>query len=319
MLSYSEAVVPFSDVQFDDRSYRITTENDKDDAWLEQSIEEVGLLTSPILQKSGRDTYRVVAGFRRLAVMQRLKKTEAACRLLGQAATDLDCLKIAIIDNSWQRPLNPGEQARAIHKLSLMIGNQDELCRNANRLGLPSTVTALTNLQAVYSLPEAVFDDVSAGRIAISTALFLNSLDTQTAGIMARLFVDLKLGGNKQRAAITLVEEITAAEDISFHQLLDQISDQTIIIDPDADRARRSEHFFTYLRSRRFPRLSSAEADFSKKIKGLKPGRGAKLMPPIDFEGTAYTLQLTFKDKKDLDRHIMFLKRISKSDLIPEE
>jgi hypothetical protein len=315
MISFSEEAVPLADIRLDEHSYQITTVKDKDDAALQQSITDVGLLSLPILQPSGSGSWRIVTGFRRLKVLSRLKTTETICRVVCPAASALDCLKISIIDNTWQRSLNPGEQARALHKLSLMIDGPDQLGISASALGLPSTAAAVKNMLAVQALPDFIFDHVSTGEVAVSTALSLTSLEPSTAVALAGLFVDLKLGGNRQRTAMTLMAEISLSEDITMQQLLDQISSQDIINDPLADRALRSERLFHYLRLRRFPRISSSEMEFARKVKALKPGPGARLSPPPDFEGVDYTLQLRFKDEKDLRRHIALLGRIADSDL----
>lgn len=320
MFPFSEVVVPLGDIQFDDLLYRITTDKDKDDAALQRSIAEFGLLTLPILQPTERKKYRIVTGFRRLKALSRLKTSQSACcRIVSSSATALECLKTAIVDNAWQRALNPGEQVRALYKLSLMVEDPDRLQIAATALSLPSTATAVKNLLALQALPDFIFDHVSTGEIAVSTALSLTSLETSMAVLLAGLFVDLKLGGNRQRTAMMLIEEITLAEDISLGQLLDQISRQDIINDPRADRALRSERFFHYLRFRRFPRISSAEAEFARKVKALKPGPGARLAPPTDFEGVDYTLQLRFKDQKDLRRHTALIGRIADSDLFPKD
>lgn len=316
MLFFSESALPLAAVRLDDQAYRITTDKDKDDLPLDQSIAAVGLLSPPILQTSGHDSYRVVTGFRRLAAFRRLKIPETSCRLLDKTADTTACLKIAIADNAWQRPLNPGEQARAVYKLSRVIDSPDDLRQTAAGLGLPSTPAALRDLLVIHSLPEIIFDHVAAGGITFSTALLLASMEAPTAVALARLLVDLKLGGNKQRSALTMIEEIAAREDIPPGILLEEIILQGIINDPEADRGLRGDRFFRYLSHRRFPNIFRAEEDFFGKVKALKPGSRAKLSPPADFEGLDYTLQLIFKNRRELDAHQALLQRIANSDLV---
>lgn len=319
MFSYSEVEVPLADIHFDDRTYRITTDIDKDDISLRQSISGVGLLSPPILyQVPQRHQFMVVTGFRRLAALRSLNISRTHCRLLNQTVTPLDGLKIAIIDNTWQRPLNPVEQARAIEKLTLLTGSWDDLSHQASGLGLPSTMTAVQNLKSVLSLSESVLNNIAAGRIAVSTALVLSSVDPETAVMLSDLFVDLRLGGNKQRTAMSLIDEISRSEDVTIQQLLGDTLQQKVIKDRESDRALRSDYFFRYLRSRRFPNISSVEAEFSRKVKVLKPGAKARLTPPPDFEGMDYGLQLRFRDRKDLEHHLALIKRIADSDLLED-
>lgn len=316
MFPFSECVVAFTDILFDDQSYRISTEKDKDDSSLRQSIAAVGLLCPPILQASGQGFYRVVTGFRRLAALRRLNVSETPCRVLKESTEALDCLKIAIADNTWQRPLNPGEQARAVYKLSRLVVRPEDLRHAAASLGLPVTPDAIGKLLAVHSLPGAVFDLVSAGSLAYSTALALAVMEEPAAVALAGLFADLKLGVNRQREALALIQEIAAAEGISCPRLLEDIRSQDTVNDPEADRGLRCGHLFRYLHRRRFPHLSRAEEEFAGKVRALKPGPRAKLSPPPDFEGTDYSLSLTFRNRKDLNGHMALLERIAAGDLI---
>jgi ParB-like chromosome segregation protein Spo0J len=317
MSPFSEGVVSFTDILFDDHAYRITTKNDKDDSALQQSIAEVGLLSPPIMQASGHGTYRVVTGFRRLAALRRLNLAATPCRLLDPGTEAMICLKISIADNAWQRHLNPGEQARAIYKLSLMVDHPDHLRQTAAALGLPSTPDAIGKLLAVHSLPPVIFDLVSTGALAFSTALSLAAMEEQAAIALASLFADLRLGVNRQREALSLIQETVAAEDGSCLRLLEEMRHQNVMInDPEADRGLRSERFFRFLHHRRFPHISRAGEEFAGKVKALKPGTRARLSPPADFEGTDYTLLLNFKNKKEIDGHMALLQRIAASDLI---
>jgi hypothetical protein len=56
------------------------------------------------------------------------------------------------------------------------------------------------------------------------------------------------------------------------------------------------------LRRRRFPALVAAEDRFQALRQRLKLGEQIQLSPPKDFEGTRYTLALSFERPSDLDR-----------------
>ncbi|MEW6077786.1 MAG: ParB N-terminal domain-containing protein [Thermodesulfobacteriota bacterium] len=308
-----------ADILPDDRTYLITTEKDKDDTCLERSIAQVGLLSPPILQPAGEGVCRVVTGFRRLAVLRRLNFSKAPCRLVNPATDALACLKIAIADNAWQRSLNTGEQSRAVYKLRRLIDDPKDLRPVAASLGLPSSPDAIDKLLAIHALPEAVFNLVAAGSLAFSTGLSLAAMAEPEVLELAGLFTDLKLGVNRQREALLLIQEITAVEGISCLDLLVDIRRQAVVNEPGADRGLRCDQLFRYLHRRRFPHLSRAEEEFAEKVRALKPGPRAKLSPPADFEGPDYTLSLTFRNRKDLDAHLALLRRIIDGDLISGE
>lgn len=316
---FSEHLTPLDDILFEDLTYLITTDKDKDAEPLYRSIAEVGLLCPPILLPLTGGACRIVTGFRRLAAVRGLNMAAVPCRLLAPATSDLTCLKIAISDNTRQRALNSGEQARAVDKLFLMMDGAALFARVAAELGLPSTPAAVDKLRAIHALPAAVFDSVADGRLAFSTALSLTRMDTPTATALARLFIDLKLGVNRQREALTLIEEIAAAEDLTCLNILTESSVQEIAAAVEADRGWRCEQLFAYLHGRRFPHISRAEASFAAAVKSLRPGPSARLSHPPDFEGRDYTLTLTFRNRKELEGHMAFLQRIVASDLIDKK
>jgi hypothetical protein len=55
-----------------------------------------------------------------------------------------------------------------------------------------------------------------------------------------------------------------------------------------------------YLRQRRYPRIDAAEKTFEMHRKNLKLGNDIKLIPPKEFEATAYGLNLTFANLEHL-------------------
>jgi len=119
-------------------------------------------------------------------------------------------------------------------------------------------------------------------------------METDIAVEFADVFEQLNLSLNKQKEMVTLVSEIAHRQDISIRQVLSQESLKSIINDEDLDRGQKGRQLRLFLRQWRFPRIVDAERYYNIQLKKLKLGRDIKLIPPKDFEGTAFTLTLNF-------------------------
>ena len=99
---------------------------------------------------------------------------------------------------------------------------------------------------------------------------------------------------------MTLVDEIARREDSSIWQVLKDPRLQKIIDDQELDRSQKGHQIRAFLRKQRFPQLSAAEKNYKTHCRQLKLGNDIKLIPPKDFEGTTYTLNLNFRNLADL-------------------
>ena len=69
---------------------------------------------------------------------------------------------------------------------------------------------------------------------------------------------------------------------------------QDIVHDPNLDRGHKARQLRIYLRQRRFPQIVEAESRFEYLRKQLDLGNDLKMIPPKDFEGTTYTVSMSF-------------------------
>ena len=99
---------------------------------------------------------------------------------------------------------------------------------------------------------------------------------------------------------MTLVKEIARRERISEQRVLGDQQLQNIIVDPDLDRGQKVRELRAFLRQRRFPQIVKAEAQFENQRKQLNLGNDIKLIPPKDFEGTTYTITMSFSSISQL-------------------
>lgn len=269
----------------------------------------VGLINPPILLPRDGE-YIIVSGFRRVLAAGQLGWTDLPARVLDSDISHLACTQLAIADNASQRPLNPVESSRAMHLLISSINDRKELIRISNALGLPMNESLIEKIVPVCHLPQEIQEGILSNDISLSVALMLAAFDADTAKMFAILFNRLKISLNKQREMIVLMQEISLREDRSILSVLKDEAIQSALNDSDLDRVRITDLIRTYLKQKRFPAITRAKTAYDSLLKSLQLGHMAKLIPPPDFEGTHYTLNLSFTNPDDLQKHIKTIDRL---------
>jgi ParB-like chromosome segregation protein Spo0J len=308
-MQFKEDTVPLSAINTNDSYYRITTDTSVED--LVTSIEVVGLLNPPFLSRQ-HSGYRIVAGFRRINACQRLGWSNIEARILEPVETGLECIKIAVSDNSFQRSLNLIEISRSIGLIRSVIEDDGILLETATQLGLPNNLSILKKAETLFHLPWPIQEGVLSGSISLAMALSLAKLKDDDAVRFAEIFDTLNLSLNKQREILTLAGEIAVREDISVPELLEEKEIKDIIGADDLDRTQKTRNLRLYLKRRRFPELITAEKNFKSGLKKLKLGPGVQLNPPKYFEGKTYIFNLSFDNLTELEDRKKILEKMLK-------
>ena len=290
-MRFNEQSLPLISLQLEDTVYRITTSDVIDK--LKDSIAALGVLDPPILRKKA-GAYQIVAGFRRIDACRLLGRSDLRARVLPTDTDDSTCVRLAIADNSLQRPLNLIETARALNLLSGVAADEMELSRQATVLALPDNPSLMRKIMSLTTLPAGLQNRLAAGELAMAMALELKRLDSATAESLGRLFADLKLGLNRQRELVSLLTEIARREKITISELLNEPALQNLLSAPEIERSQKAGELRSLLRRRRYPVMSAATAGFQDLVRHLNLGPGVQLIPPGNFEGTTYTLAITF-------------------------
>ena len=291
-MHFSEETISLADIFDADLTYRITTASNIDE--LTHSLAVIGLIHPPILQRIPSSGYRIVAGFRRVAATRSLGLMPIRALVLPDDSDTAMCVKLAIGDNSLQRPLNLIESSRALNLLHRIAVDEQHLIEMAAGLSLPDNPAKIAKLITLSSLPETIQNGVQEGHLTLSMALELNAHDIDTAEALARIFTDLRLGLNRQRELLTHLFEIAKRKDRSISDVLAADEIRQIIDNDEYDRGQKSLHLKEILNRWRFPAISEKISRFQELVKKLRLGRGVGLLPPKNFEGTAYTLSITF-------------------------
>lgn len=290
-----------------EETYRITTAHPIDELCL--SLRCIGMINPPVLVRRG-SAFVIICGFRRISAARHLGWAEIPARILEAPSSQLQCAQLAIADNASQRSLNPVEASRAISLLADSAPDRLELVRLCNDVGLSVNIRLVEKLAPMCRLPVAVQDGIISNTISLSVAEMLREMDAEAANAFAEMFSKLKLSLNKQRELVEHSKEIAFIEDRSVLSVLQDAAVHSALYDKDTDRNRKAELIRNHLKQRRFPNLTRAMSAFGETLKTLGLDQKAKLSPPPDFEGAAYTLTLSFTNASELENHKKNIDRI---------
>jgi ParB family chromosome partitioning protein len=314
-MTWKDEIIHLSSVDIEDHTFRITTEENIEN--LSCSIRNAGLINQPIVirKKSG---YAVISGFRRIRSAVNLGWTNISARTIESDTDRFECAKLAIADNSFQRPLNLIELSRCYKMLSGFCKERD-LPAAASLLGLPDNPALAGKIIRLYDLPEPLQQYILSGAVSMAMALELVKPEYNQSGIQfAEIFDSLKLSLNKQREFLTLSYEIAVREGISVLELINGCDFQNILSDENTDRNRKTHKIRQYLKSRRFPEIVKAEDNFRRNLKKLALAGGIKLIPPADFEGNTFIISMEFKTTSEFDELTACLNRLTKDPVLKE-
>ena len=292
--------IPIGDIDTGDDTYRITT--DTSTGALEASIRRLGLLNPPVLLKT-TSGFSPVSGFRRIRACEKLGRESVGSRVLAEKYPVCKCAMIAICENSMQRALNLVEMSRALNMLSAHVSDVPTRLRIALDLGLPNNARYMEKVASLSGLPGNVKDAVIDESVSLSMDLALACMAPEESTILCTLFCDLKIGLNKQQEMFTLINEISAREDISIPSLLSDTDFYSIRTNPDFDRTRKRQAIRNYLKQRRYPNISKSQERFEAYKQRLNLGHSIKLEPPPYFEGKDYGLKFRFSNLSELKTH----------------
>ncbi len=305
------ADIRLDQIAADDHFFRISCAPDIEA--LVKSIDYCGLLNPPmVIDREGR--LAVVSGFGRLAAADRLGWKTIRVRILNPDTSFENCARIAIIDNSSQRLLNTCEHVRAVQLLSRLVSEPERLALAARSCGLPVDRKVIADLLKAAQLPKSLEPGLITGAIALPTAVRLAEMQNLTASEMiGNLLIELDVSLNRQREIVDWIEAIARREACGIRDIFESDALVCLRKDAESDRRQKAAQIRHYLRSRRFPAITSAERRFASLRANMDLPASVQLIAPPGFESRSYTLQMHVTAVRDLSTFQLALKRLETS------
>jgi len=278
---------------------------------LVRSIERVGLVNSPLVIENGHDSLTIIAGYRRIQALKTLGWGKITCKVLTESElSPLDCLLLNLHDNLTTRRLNEVEKGMALKRLSPWIGRNDILGHYMPLLDLPShEPTLFFYLKLEEGLEEEVKEYLVSGHLSLHAAKTLLDIDRDARSSLFQLISNLRLNVNQQKHLFDYILDISHKENKSISDFFGEEPIEKICSDARMNNPQKARAVLRYLRSKLFPTLIKAETTFKKMVSRLDLSEGVTINPPPFFESPHYTLEVLFKDGKELHEKIERLSR----------
>ena len=297
-MDFNACEVALHRIDREDHSFRITTQRDKSS--LLESMATIGLLVPPALwsQPSG---LTIVSGFRRIQACQRLGIQRIAARLVPADTQPLACVRMAVIENATQRPLNLVETARAVQLAKNWISDPSELTAELTALGLPTSRAIVDKLERLNRLNHDLQAAVVDGAVSLAVALETGLMPPSDQKAIWQLFSALPMSVSKQKEVLSLARDIAGRDYQTVGDVLQSDAIQAIRCSDEYDRNQKTAAIRRHLKLVRYPNLSQVEAQYQAALTALNLDPHMRINPPPGFEGDLFTLSLRFRNRRDLE------------------
>jgi ParB family transcriptional regulator, chromosome partitioning protein len=290
--------IPLERIDLSDETYSVRFMADVRD--LRSSIREVGLI-QPVLLKEKPHGYQVISGFRRIAALRELGFRDVDSSVTDEA-DGLRLFTMTLHDNVTGRGLNAVEKAITLDKLIHQF-RVDRALVIRDFLPLLSLETHEKILNTFLSLAR-MEDDVKrfvlGEAVSRSNIRILSTFHPEDRIALLKPLSSLKLGENRLREILTLLDEISRRDRIRIKEILLQPAIQTPLSHEEWTPSQKTEEFKRTLLQLRYPRRHHLEEEFQQRRASLHLPPGIALDHAANFEGKRLKMEFQFESVEDL-------------------
>ena len=290
--------IRFSEVDLNDSACLITYGPPPEKLF--RSIQAVGLLQKPLLQRKNDGQLQIICGSRRLAVCREMGLEPLECQVLPTPLPPLSSLSLAIYDNLAQRVLNPVEKALVFTKIADHMEQTEIIKEFMPLLDLEPSVKLFNRYVGLLQLEPVILDVLAGGNLHERTGFALSTLEGEDRLALFQLFEEFPFSASVQEELLEAVTEIARREGITPAEI---IRGEDVEKQRAASRRplrQKAQEIRKYLQARRMPRLTARRERFSRDVRELGLPSGARLSPPPYFEGSKWRLEFTFRSSDEL-------------------
>jgi len=276
------------------------------------SIEAVGVINSPTVVKTNDGKMTPVTGYRRLLALRALHRKSVFCRdLTTFRFSDFDLFVLNLEENLATRKFNDVEKGMILNGLTKFVSMDSIIDFYMPLLGLvPRRSEFIFYTKMENELSNQIKGLLVSGGISQQTARTIMSIDKNSRSTLAKLISDLKLNINKQRQLIEYLVDLSEIKSMDINDILCEKKTRALVDNRNLNGPQKARALLSLLKSLRFPLLDSSEKEFNKRIDGLNLPKAVKINHPPFFESPNYTMEILFRDGKDLMKQVEGLKDI---------
>ena len=264
------------------------------------SIEDFGLINSPIISRNREGHPIIVTGYRRIMALKALNLPMVPCiDISSSGISPLEQLLLNLSDNLTTRRFNNIEKGMILIRLNAYIQRKD-LERQFMRLLDISNKKEIDTLLRIEELDKRTKEYIASGDLPLRTMGLVLDMDIRSRSAVLEWIVDLRFNLNQQLKYIDYISDISINKNIPIFEILSEGEYIEIFRNRRLNRPQKVKKIIELLKNKRYPILSESEKIFSKKISALKLPDRVKITHSSFFESEDYRLEILFKSGKDL-------------------
>ena len=310
--------IPLQQIDLSDDTYSVNFAPDLQR--LRSSIEQIGLIQPVLLRKKG-DHYQIVCGFRRISVMKDLGKSEIESRVFEEKETDeLQLFSLSLSENLTTRGFNAVEKAIALEKLvrRFQVDPAAVIKTFLPFFSLEPNEKILNTYLSLAQMEGEIKTYVLKEEVSRSNIRKLSALTPDDRMAIFSLISRLKLGENRLREALTLLEEISRRNQCKEKDIVQRSEIQAILSQKELTPSQKTERIKKVLTDLRYPKLNQMEKAFEKNRKDLNLPSNISLHHPPFFEGKGLKIEFQFESAEEYQSIVSFLSLLSEREEFKE-
>ena len=283
--------IPLRDIDFTDETFSLNFMVHLER--LRSSMKKVGLI-QPVLVREKHSRYQIVCGFRRGSVCQEWGWNEIEARVIHQGEDDLRLFSMSLHDNLTTRGFNSVEVAIALDKLVHHFRMDPPVVIETflPLFSLETSEKILNTYLSLVSMEDEMKRYIVQEEVSRSNIRRLASMTSEDRMATLSLLSALKLGENRLREVLTLLEETTQRDRRTVREIIALREIQATLSHQNLTPSQRTEKVKKALLTLRYPRLSQLQETFETKRKGLNLPSGLSLQHPAFFEAKGVKIEL---------------------------
>jgi hypothetical protein len=289
--------VSFSQIDWADGTYRITYS--RPCGPLVQSIAAIGLQQLPVLQEKESSGYCIVAGFRRLQALQKIKQGPILCKIASYQTEIKDLFLYNFFENI-DRGFNTVEESLIVKKLSDLSGEDELLRRYLPLLNMPPRKETIERCIRINQISPAFWPALVQGRFFPETVETVVRDFFPVAHSIFALFISFRWGFQKQKEFLSELKEIGIRRYEKPEKIFSAIPIGELLQHSKWTPQQKGEALRKYFRTILYPLLTETKNHFEEMISLLNLDHRTRIVPPPYFEGGQYGLDIRFSNPKEL-------------------
>jgi ParB family chromosome partitioning protein len=291
--------IPISHIDLTDDTFSVNYQPDLQR--LRSSIKEIGLIQPVLLRKKGSG-YQIVCGFRRVSVMKELGKSEIESKVFEEKEmNEFHFYSLSLHENLGTRGFNTVEKAMVLDKLIHRFQMEPDLVINTflPSLSLEPNEKILKTYLALAQMEEEIKTYVLEEEVSRSNIRRLSVLSPGDRMAVLSLIAPLKLGENRLKELLTLLEEISWRNRATIKEIAGEAELQAIVSQKELTPSQKAERVKKVLLHLRYPKMHGVEKEFEKQRKALNLPQNISLQHSPFFEGRELKIQFQFETMEE--------------------